>query len=392
MDTEALGTSPIGHLVRIQGMDARTGFYDSFAYVPEKLPENLKLDTATWNAVAKAMEALGRLRQACCQLPSPRLLITPALAQEAVTTSALEGTYGALPELLGARLPQAQLFPTSPEIKEIRAYEKMAHEAFDWTKERPITIGMLSDLQGMLAEMSQRVPQDPGRVREHQVFIGPEFGSIDDARFVPSPPGDRLTSGLRDWQDWINADHGLPIVVSCALAHYQFETLHPFGDGNGRVGRLVLVLQLLRAGALPEPALTISPWLLKRRAEYQDLLLATSVTGDWNPLVLFFSRALQEQCDGHVDTAQELLNWLAETRERLAARRWGGVIGQIVENLVDWPVITSRWVIDTYSVSGPTAHHAIDRLVEIEVLHEMTGKSYGRRFGATRVMELVESL
>ena len=253
-------------------------------------------------------------------------------------------------------------------------------------------MGMLSDLQGMLAEMSQRPPQDPGKVREHQVFIGPENASIDEARFVPPPPGDQLRYSLRDWQDWLDVEHDLPVVVSCALAHYQFETLHPFGDGNGRVGRLVLVLQLLRSGALPEPALTISPWLLKRRDRYQSLLLSTSISGDWNPLVTFFSQALREQCDAHVDTAQELLDWLASVREQLAARRWGGVIGQIVENLVDWPVITSRWVIDGYAVSGPTAHHAIDRLVEIGVLHEMTGRSYGRQFGATRVIELVENL
>ena len=105
--------------------------------VIDDMPEDVELATSTWNAVSHAMEALGRLRQACCQLPSPRLLITPALAQEAVTTSALEGTYGALPELLGARLPQAQMFVTSPEIKEIRAYERMAHAGVRLDKGTP---------------------------------------------------------------------------------------------------------------------------------------------------------------------------------------------------------------------------------------------------------------
>ena len=336
------------------------------------------------------MEGMGRLRQACGQLPNPRLLIAPALVQEALTTSALEGTYGELSDVLEARLPQR--VTASAEVREIRAYEAMANKAFDWMDDRPITLGVLSDLQGALAERSRKPPRDPGRVREHQVFIGPEGSTVYDSRFVPPPPGMQLRGGLQAWQDWVNAVHDLPIVVTCALAHYQFESLHPFGDGNGRIGRLVFILQLLRSGALPEPALTISPWLLKRRTEYQDTLLATSATGDWNPLVTFFSRAIQDQCDAHVEVAQTLLDWLAESRQALADHRWTGLIAKIVEDLIDWPVITARSVVEHYEVSAPSAHHAIDRLVEVGILKELTGRSYGRRFGAVRVMELVESL
>jgi Fic family protein len=390
VDVDRLRTSPIGQLVRIQGTDARTGDYDYFAFVPDDLGEHVALATPTWTSVAHAMEGLGRLRQACAQLPNPRLLIAPALVQEALTTSALEGTYGELPDVLEARLPQRGA--PSAEVGEIRAYEAMANKAFDWMKDRPITVGVLSDLQGMLAERSRRPPKDPGRVREHQVFIGPEGSAVNDARFVPPPPGMQLRGGLQAWQDWINADHDLPVVVTCALAHYQFETLHPFGDGNGRIGRLVFILQLLRSGVLPEPGLTISPWLLKRRTEYQDTLLNTSTTGDWNPLVVFFARAIQDQCNAHVAIAQQVLDWFAETRQALADRRWSGVIAKIVEDLIDRPVITAGSVAEQYETSAPSAHHAIDRLVGIGVLEELTGRSYGRVFGARQVLELVESL
>jgi Fic family protein len=251
---------------------------------------------------------------------------------------------------------------------------------------------MLTALQKILADGSVKPPRDPGRVREHQVIIGPERCTVYNARFVPPPPGELLRSGLDDWQRWINADHDLPVIVRAALGHYQFECLHPFGDGNGRVGRLVVILQLLQEGSLCAPSLTISPWLLERRDEYQDHLLAISRTGDWNPWVQFFCQALQDQCEAHVAVAQQLLDWMNLVRLELHERRWGGVILKIAEDLIEWPIVTNRWAIDKYGVSAPTAKSAVDRLVQIEVLHEMTGRTYRRVFGAQKVMDLVESL
>jgi Fic family protein len=313
------------------------------------------------------------------------------LAREAVSTSALEGTYGALPDVLEARLPKME--PKSREVKEIRGYEQMARFAFKWIAEgRPITVGMLSDLQGILAKESRSPARDPGKVREHQVFIGPQGSEITEAWFVPPPPGDQLVAGVNAWQEWVNAERAIPVVVACALAHYQFESLHPFGDGNGRVGRLVIVLQLLKAGALPEPALTISPWLLRNRSAYQAHLLQLSVTGVWDPWVRFFSKAVHEQCDAHVRVAQQLLEWLTELRRKLATRGWGGVILELGEDLIDWPVINAPFAQQKYGKSAPTIHHAIERLVEIGELVELTGSSYRRVYGAQRVMDLVESL
>lgn len=390
MDIARIGNSPAGRLVSIRGTDARTGDFDHYAFVPEPLPDHIDLTQETWNAVARTMLSLGRLSQACDLLPNPAILIEPALTKEALSTSALEGTYGALPDVLEARLPMA--VPKSPEIREIVAYERMAEEAFKWVADRPITVGMLCNLQRILADGSRQPQRDPGKVREHQVVIGPEHSTVHDARFVPPPPGDLLRAGLDDWQRWINEDHEMPVVVAAALAHYQFECLHPFGDGNGRVGRLVIILQMLRAGTLTAPSLTISPWLLKRRDEYQDHLLGVSCTGDWNPWVSFFCAAVREQCDTHVAVAQRLLDWMTALRRKLHERRWGGVITNVAESLIDWPVVTGRLVVEQFNVSGPTAQHAIDRLVELGALREMTGRSYSRIFGAHEVMRIVDSL
>jgi len=323
-------------------------------------------------------------------LPNPRLLIAPALAREAVDTSALEGTYGALADVLEARLSETR--PTSPEVAEIRAYERMAHRAFAWVEERPVTLGMLSDMQGILAAESREPQRDPGKIREHQVVIGPKHCTVYEARYIPPPPDDRLLAGLQQWQAWIGAEHPLPPALQAAMAHYQFECLHPFGDGNGRIGRLVVVLQLLRAGTLSEPAITISPWLRKRRDEYQAQLLRVSQTGEWDPWVSFFCEALAAQAHRLVQVVDALMHWLADVRRMLNERHWSGTVANICEDLVDWPVITSSFTQQKYGVSAPTAKSAIDRLCEIGVLTEMTGRSYGRVFGATQVIDLVEAM
>lgn len=391
VDVDRLAKSPVGRLVRIRGVDPRTlREYDHFAFVPDALPHRVVLDQATWTRVTAAAEADGQLRQVCAQLPNPRLLITPALAKEAQATSALEGTYGALPDVLEARLPGFE--PKTPEIREIHAYERMARLAFDWVIDRPITMAMLSDLQRILAESSRRPPPDPGRIRTQQVIIGPEDASVHEARFIPPPPGDHLLVGIRDWERWLQEDHDLPVLVRAALAHYQFETLHPFSDCNGRVGRLVIVLQLLRAGRLEAPSLTISPWFLRRRNEYQDGLLEVSTTGEWDPWVGFFCRAVQEQCDRHVAVAKAMLDWTESLRRSLQERRWTGTIALLAESLIDWPIVTNAWVRERYGISDVAAQRSIDRLVELGVLTELTGRNYRRVYGATEVIDLVESL
>lgn len=390
MDLEALSSSPVGQLVPISGTDEHLRSYSYFAFLPDPLPEEPNLSPRTWAAVTEAAAALAALKQACSPLPNPRLLIAPALAREAVDTSALEGTYAALPDVLEARLSQAR--PTSPEVLEIRAYEHMAHYAFSWVKERPITVSMLCDLQGILARDSKEASRDPGNVRRHQVLIGPENCAVEEARYIPPPPDDRLTAGLNAWEVWLNSESFLPAPIRCALAHYQFEALHPFGDGNGRVGRLVVLLQLLMAGSLSEPAISLSPWLLRRRTEYQDHLLTVSQTGDWNPWVTFFCRALSDQAQIAVGVVSQLMVWLANARQVLNERHWSGAIASVVEDLVDWPVITAPFVAAEYKVSAVTAKSVVDRLLEVGILKEMTGRPYKRVFAATDILRAVESM
>ena len=390
MNVDALDNSPIGRLVPIQGTDARYGDFACFAYLPDPLPSTVELLPESWAAVASATAALARLDQACTQLADPALLIRPALWREALDTSALEGTYGQLTEILEAQLPSSQF--QSPETREIRAYESVALAAFEAVKERAISVSLLSGAQGELFANIDTKSRDVGMVRQHQVWIGPENTPIGEARFVPPPGDDRLRSALELWTEWVDTDSILPAVLRAALAHYQFETLHPFGDGNGRIGRLAIVLQLLRANEIRYPAVTVSPWLLKRRSEYQELMLSLSCTGDWNPWVQFFCQAISEQSKRMIDGAEKLTMWLSGSRTSLNEKRWTGKIHQVLEGLTRWPVITISFAATQYGMTPMAATKIVNHLVEVGVLDELTGGSYARVFGAVRVMEIVDEI
>jgi Fic family protein len=391
MDLERIGRSPVGELVPITGRDARHGDFAYFAYLPNPLAGDVELASRTWARVAEASMALGKLDQACAQLPDPQLLIRPALFREALDTSALEGTVGLLRDLLEAQLPSARYL--SRETIEINAYVAVATTAFRMIRDRKISVGMLSELQARLFRDVQDKPVVIGRPRQDIVWIGDKERPVEEARFVPPPPDDRLLSGLSAWEQWIDAEHPhLAPVVRAAMAHYQFEALHPFADGNGRLGRLVIVLQLLRSGTIREPAITLSPWLLRHRGEYQEELLAVSCTGNWNPWIQLFCRAVEDQCASLIAGAQRLLDWLSASRRKLDERRWTGTIHEMLGYLIEWPVTTITETAARYRLSQVGATHVINHLTEVGILTEMTGRSYGRTFGALEVIDIVEHI
>lgn len=387
MDNDRLALSPIGQLLPIRDTDAHFGPYACFAYLPADLPEDVDLKMATHKSVAQATGALHRLDQACSQLGDPGLLIRPALMREALDTSALEGTYGQLSDVLEAELSGSRL---TRETSEILGYVDAAEGAFAAVQERGIGVGLLAEAQALMFKHVDKPPADVGRVRRSQVWIGQRDTPIDDARFVPPPPDDRLQAALDAWVAWVREETDWPVVLRVALAHYQFETLHPFSDGNGRIGRLAIILQLLRSGIIKRPAVTISPWFLKRRDEYQNQLLAVSVTGDWNPWVQFFCRALSDQCAALIAGADRLTAWLDDNRRRINQRRWAGTIHDVLNDLTKWPIVTVASVSQKYGVTTTAATNILNHLIEEGVLRELTGRSYGRTFGASEVMHIVE--
>jgi Fic family protein len=228
-------------------------------------------------------------------------------------------------------------------------------------------------------------------VRSVQVFLGVNAGRVTDARFVPPPPGDQLEAGFQQWEKWINHRDDLPVIVRIALGHYQFETLHPFNDGNGRLGRLICVLQLAERGELRVPVLNLSPWLEVRRREYQDHLWQISVTGKLDPWIRFFCEAVRSQAGQAVEHIDALLDWKESALERIRQANVRGVAVRIVEDLIGYPMITATSAANMYGYSFPAVNTAIKKLERVGILHERTGRRYARVFAARDVLRIIDS-
>lgn len=389
MDISAFQASPAGDLTWISGYDALLGrSYEHFAFVPHPLPSSVPLSELTYKLVSEAERAVGRLDAAVTRLPNPSLLGRPALRREAVSTSALEGTYAPLSEVLEADfLVEGK---RSAEVREVLNYVAAAERGLALIRDRPICLNVIAELQGILVKGTRGDSYDAGRLREKQVYIGGRQLGIEASRFVPPPHGDVLENGVSEWEKWLNAEDHVPLLVKAALGHYQFETLHPFSDGNGRLGRLIVTLQLVDAGALQFPVLNLSPWLEPRKEQYKDQLLAVSRTGQFDGWIQFFCEAVAAQAVDAVSRIDELFAIRADFLERLRAVNAKGVVLEIVEDLIGYPIITPSRAAALHNVTYPPANMALKRLESLGICREVTGQTYGRRYACEAVLRVVE--
>lgn len=389
MDLERLLDSPIGALVPILGPDPVThAVVEGHAYLPKPLPSVITLTTETWNRVNAATAALARLDGAARLIANPQLLRRPTLRREAQSTSALEGTFAPFADVLAADRDDERRM--TAELREVLNFERMAELAFSWPEDRSLTLGALGDLQRTLVRGTAGELSDAGGLRDRIVIIGSPGRGFDEARFVPPPPGDQLRSGVEHLVDWINDPPAVPSVVQAAMAHYQFETLHPYSDGNGRLGRLLVVVQLLRGALIREPLLVVSPWFEARRSEYQDALLELSYTGDWNDWVDFFAQGVAAAAATSQAKVEGLVGLQDRFRSRVQAAGKRGLAERLAADLVGTPYVTRADVVKQYDVSGQGAMNAINGLVDVGML-EPTGirSAKGQLFVAREVVGLI---
>ena len=389
MDISLFERSPVGTLQPISGFDTYLDRpYQHFAFLPTPLPEVVPLSPLTIKLMGEAERAVGRLDAAASRLPNPSLLVRPALLREAVSTSALEGTYAPFHEVLEADFIDER--KRSAEVREVRNYVQAAQRGLALIEERPICLNLIAELQAIIVRGTRGDGFDAGQLRGGQVYIGERTRGIERSRFVPPPHGDLLAEGVSDWEKWLNADDHTPLLVKAALGHYQFETLHPFSDGNGRLGRLIVTLQLVDAKAMRYPVLNLSPWFEPRKEEYKDLLLGVSLTGEYDDWLQFFFRAVTAQADDAVSRIDELMDVRARFLDRLRSDGARGVVLEIVEDLIGYPLITVSQAADLHNVTYPPAAKAVERLVQLGILREVTGRSYGRVFACESVMRIVD--
>lgn len=380
----------MGRLVPILGPDPATHeIVKGQAFLPAVLPNRLTLSTATWMTINTATAALARLDGAARLIPRPALLRRPALRREAQSTSALEGTYAPFADVWAA--DQEDRVHMTAELREILNFESMAELAFSWPEERQVSLGMLGDLQRTLVRGTAGELSDAGGLRDRIVVIGRRGGGFDDARFVPPPPGDQLRAGVEGLLAWINDPPSLPTVVQAAMTHYQFECLHPYSDGNGRLGRLLVIVQLLRGAVIREPLLVVSPWFEQRRDEYQAALLDLSLSGDWDAWIAFFAEGVAASATESQQKVERLVLLQEKLRSTVQNAGKRGAAERLAADLVGYPYVSRSTVVNRYGLSGQGAVNAINTLVKLGVLESspLTDSRGGRFYAAPAVLRAV---
>lgn len=389
MDTKSLVGSPMGQLVAISGYDPR--FQEEFsteAFLPNPLASSIDFTASTYQAIIRASTSLARADEAIALLPNPSLLVRPAIRREAVSTSALEGTFATFTDVLASEFLGDDELGAS--VSEVRNYVRAAEEALDWIAERPFTLGLLEHLQAEIVKGTTADGAEAGHLRTTQVFIGAGNKRVSEARSVPPPPGDHLRDGMLSWLDWINDASDVPIVVKAAMAHYQFECLHPFNDGNGRLGRLVAVLQFVRSGELRAPVVNISPWLEPRREQYQNQLLQLSITGNVDEWLQFFAAGVEAQSRDAIERVGTLRALQQQFVERVKASKAKGSAVDIARDLIGYPILNVSVAAELAGVSFQAANQGVARLVELGLLRQYGDGKYDRLFVCEDVLRVVE--
>lgn len=357
------------------------------AYVPPPTPRKLSLDTSTINQLAEANRALGKLDGTGRHLPNPHLLISPYLRREAVLSSRIEGTETGLSQLL---LLEAGAQPAVREddAREVINYVRALEWALDELPRLPVSLRLVREVHRRLMEGVRGGEKTPGEFRRFQNFVAPRETPIERATFVPPPPGNELDRALDDWEKFIHEDDDLPLLLRCGLMHYQFETIHPFADGNGRVGRLLIPLLLLERKVLSQPLLYVSAYLERHRADYYATLMSGRLTGDVMPWLRLFLAAVRTQADDAADRADQLTA-LRERYHGHVVKSRGKIVHPLIDQLFREVVVTAPAVAKAFDVTYPTALGAINELVGLGILKERTGQRRYRVYVAVDIFEIL---
>ena len=381
MDPSKFSEHSPGRLV-----DTYEGFY---AFVPDQLPPCLNLDATTVGLLSNADRAIGELNGIGQVLPNPHLLISPFLRREAVSSSRIEGTVTELRQLLLFEVePTSQ--PNPPDVQEVANYVIALEYGLNRLAELPISLRLIREIHERLMQGVRGEAQRPGEFRRIQNFIGYQGQSVKEARFVP-PPVEAMTQALHSFEQFLHGDNDLPFLVQLALIHYQFECIHPFSDGNGRMGRLLIPLLLCEREFLSQPLLYLSAFLERNRDEYMDLLLNISQSGDWISWIRFFLNGVAIQANDAVVRSQRLMGLWQEFRTVMQNARSSTLPLQLIDALFAAPFITVARAQAVLNVTYRSAQRNIEILEKEGFLVEITGRHRNRVYLASQIFEIINA-
>jgi Fic family protein len=353
------------------------------AFVPAELPPDppIEIGADLLSALSDADVALGRLDGVSQTLPDTDLFVAMYVRREAVLSSQIEGTQSTLDDVLEFQLdPEGREFPQ--DVAEVVNYVKAMNYGLERLTSLPLSKRLIREIHRELMFNVRGAEKEPGEFRTSQNWIGPANTPLSKATFVP-PPVHEMNEALENLEKAVHGSLDLPILIHCGLVHAQFETIHPFLDGNGRVGRLLITFLLVHRGVLHRPLLYLSDYLKQNRAEYYDRLMAVRNSGDWEGWLLFFLRGVAKTAVEAAETARAIIA-MRQHHQSVLRDEHVGVKGlQLLETLYEWPLLNVNFARERLGVSYGTANHLIDEFQRLGILEEITGGQRYRRFRYT---------
>ncbi|MHB8462111.1 MAG: Fic family protein [Vulcanimicrobiaceae bacterium] len=362
------------------------------AFIPVSLPPEppIKVSERLRPLLSEADFALGRLDGAALTLPNPDLFVFIYVRKEAVLSSEIEGTKSSLQNVLAA---EARLYdPDAPsDVEEVINYVRALNHGLARLPDLPVSVRLMREIHRELMDGVRGGMLTPGELRTSQNWIGPAGCSLRDASFVPPPPHE-VPKALSDLEHFLHGPAEIPVLLQVGLAHAQFETIHPFLDGNGRMGRLLITFLLTEKKLLAQPVLYLSTYFKRHRAEYYDRLQAVRDVGDWEGWLAFFLQGVIEVSREATQTAAAILRMREQFRNAITENlgRAAGNGHRTMDRLFDHPIVTVARVREWLDITSASANNLVTRLEGIGVLRETTGFARNRRFRFDPYLRLFE--
>lgn len=357
------------------------------AFLPPALPPRFELTATLINQLSAADRALGQLAGAGQGLPNPHLISRVLLRREAVLSSRIEGTQASLSELVLFEVEQPR--DAASDVREVHNYLLAVDHVLDPGRRLPLSLSLLREAHRILLTDVRGGYATPGEFRTSQNWIGAVDATLDTAAYVPPPP-ERLWECLDRFEKFLHAEASLPPLLRIAAIHYQFEAIHPFIDGNGRVGRLLIMMLMLEWSLLPAPLLDLSAYIEPRRDRYYEALMGVSTRGDWSGWFAFFLEAVERQAHDALGRARRLHQLRESMRAGVTTARSSGLLPRLVDALFDVPVLTIPRAREILGVTHRAAAMNIDKLIDADIVREVQTGHRPRTFIAPAIIDAVE--
>ncbi|MEM8834274.1 MAG: Fic/DOC family N-terminal domain-containing protein [Planctomycetota bacterium] len=376
-----------------QTREARGLAYVPAALPPKSIPEipderasRLHLLDSIREVEAEALQVLGRLSGLAEDISITRVLAAPLVRSEASLSSKIEDTI-ASPKAVA--LFESGQKPRSNDAIEVSNYRRALEHGL--RSPLPLSKRLINEMHAILLEGVRGEQARPGRIRTTQNRIGGRLDDFSTARFVPPPPGETLERCLHDLElVWNYGIKKWSPLATLALAHYQFEAIHPFDDGNGRIGRLLIILTLVKQGYIPEPLVYVSGYFERHRSQYYDHLLAVSTEGAWEAWLRFFVTGLAVQARASAEKLSQIKSRRRDAIERLAKAKENARTIVLVDHFIEHLALDARSVSELLNVADPTARKDIAALERIGFVQELTGSKYGQVWGPQPILDLID--